>query len=118
MMSGLCLLTSSAKRAPGKYKSSVHVVNLEDNQMEKEPLFSLLADIHCMLSIVICGYSFRRFAVCFRASRKSRGGTPEPDFQQQVRLAFDNLHGPWQLRDALLTISLMLRAFIRSGKTI
>ena len=39
-------------------------------------------------------------------------GTPEPDFQQQVRLAFDNLMRPWQLRDALLTISLMLRAFI------
>lgn len=38
-------------------------------------------------------------------------GTPEPDFQQQVRLAFDNLHATWQLRDAL-TISLMLRAFI------
>lgn len=44
-------------------------------------------------------------------------GTPEPDFQQQVRLAFDNLHATLQLRDALLTISLMLRASIPIQKT-
>lgn len=36
-------------------------------------------------------------------------GTPEPDFQQQVRLAFDNLHAT--LAAAGCT-SLMLRAFI------
>ena len=39
-------------------------------------------------------------------------GTPEPDFQQQVRLAFDNLHATLAAADALLMISLMLRAFI------
>lgn len=44
-------------------------------------------------------------------------GTPEPDFQQQVRQAFNNLHATWLLRDALLTISLMLRASIPIQKT-
>lgn len=44
-------------------------------------------------------------------------GTPEPDFQQQVRLAFDNLYATPLLRDALLTISLMLRASIPIQKT-
>lgn len=43
-------------------------------------------------------------------------GTPEPDFQQQVRLAFDNLHAT-AAAGCTLTISLMLRASIPIQKT-
>lgn len=44
-------------------------------------------------------------------------GTPEPDFQQQVRLAFDNLHAILAAAGCTLTISLMLRASIPIQKT-
>lgn len=43
-------------------------------------------------------------------------GTPEPDFQQQVRLAFDNLYAT-AAAGCTLTISLMLRASIPIQKT-
>ncbi len=44
-------------------------------------------------------------------------GTPEPDFQQQVRQAFNNLHATLAAAGCTLTISLMLRASIPIQKT-